>query len=95
MHDVLIDRKGNRLGDVEFEIGEIWCSGKLSNMNLPPELMKLFYDFEELVNIQAFRPLDAIEARVETWGLRLEQLGGNIEDVQLMNDGDFCFKLKG
>ena len=69
--------------------------GKIKNADFPIELKDLFHEYESRVNDLVFGELDQIVDNIEAYGLLLvhEEITFNIEDVQVMNEDDICFKI--
>jgi hypothetical protein len=93
----LIDATGRPLGTGQLDEQGEHFAGTLDSLALPLDMKALFEEFEEIVNGQMFSFLDAIQAKINSLGIKVIFDDGSeayVRDLQIFpSTGDFSFKL--
>jgi hypothetical protein len=93
----LIAGSGNVIGTALVAANEALFRGQIDLSYTPPELIRVFKEYEDIVNGQMFSLLDDIEERIAALALRVafdEGLEVGVEDVQVYpTTGRVSFKV--
>lgn len=78
----LIDPSGTRVAKLDVTATGNHFEGTVSLESTPPELRRLFQEYEEIVEGQTFRLLDDIEGRIAATAIRAVFDNDTVADVR-------------